>query len=304
MSKKSNASNATYVTRIDVALSTKMLSDLKEQGFAITRPQYTIFSARKRGVSCTLYDSGKLVVQGKDKEEFIEFYLEPHVLGSFSYTNQELMVDQKARIGIDEAGKGDFFGPLCVAGVFADAEGISGLLKIGVGDSKNFSDKRILEMAKQIRHHYVHSIVKINPLKYNELYAKFGNLNHLLAWGHATAIENLVNETGCQSVILDQFASERVVLQALERKNLDLDVTQRTKGEEDPVVAAASILAREAFVVGISQLEEKYGVNIPKGASKQVIEAGKLFVRKYGKDALGEVGKLHFKTLDDIFSNR
>lgn len=290
----------TFVTKIDLCLAAKLLDDLKDQGFEITKPQYTVFSAKKKGLNCTLYESGKLMVQGRETPQFMEFYLEPQIIGNFEYSYAETLLDTTARIGIDEAGKGDFFGPLCVAGVHAKEEAIAELKKIGVKDSKSMADKTILKLAKEIRKLCKVSVVRISPLKYNLLYAKFRNLNHLLAWGHSAAIEALFNETQCKNVIIDQFASEHVVISAIKKKKLEINLTQRHKGEEDIVVAAASIIARQEFITNLEKLEEKWGTALPKGASQKVIEAGKKFLRKYGKDKLHEVGKCHFKTYQDI----
>jgi ribonuclease HIII len=296
-----------FVTTIDTALSGKLIHDLKDQGFEISTPPYTHFSAKKKGVSCTLYHSGKLTVQGKEMRQFIEFYLEPTVLKTFTFTHQEHYqgtheLDLTARIGIDESGKGDFFGPLCIAGVFAEGASISRLKQLGVRDSKTLNDNAINRIAENIRKEFDYQIVKINPLKYNELIVQFGNLNKLLAWGHATTIEQLSEKTNCKKVIIDQFANEYVVLNALKRKKLSLDLTQRHKGEEDVVVAAASILARSAFVQGLDQLEKQFGIELPKGASQRTIAAGRQFIRTHGREKLGEVGKLHFKTLDSILA--
>lgn len=292
----------TFVAQVDPSLATQLQRDLDEQGFSFATPPHTIFSAKKKGVSCTLYQSGKLVVQGKEKGEFIEFYLEPHILKTFTYTHSTPVEPQEntARIGIDESGKGDFFGPLCIAGVFAKEEDIAKLQELGVRDSKTMTDKTILSLARKIREKFTHQIVKINPKKYNELYHSFANLNKLLAWGHATTIENLVEKTSCKNVIIDQFASEHVVISALQRKKIELNLTQRHKGEEDVVVAAASILAREAFLLGLSQLEKNFQSELPKGASKKTIAAGRKFVSEHGKEKLPEVAKMHFKTLDSI----
>lgn len=300
---------STYVVNIDTKLAEKLSNLLSDQGFALTAPQYTLFSAKKSGVSCTLYTSGKLVVQGKEMAEFIEFCLEPF-LGDFgfSYPKQEKQPDEanqqaespEGRIGIDESGKGDFFGPLCIAGVFAKPENIGKLKGMGVKDSKAMSDSAILKLAKSIRAECHHHIVKINPQKYNELYSKFGNLNHLLAWGHATVIEHLVAKTECRNIVVDQFADERVVLTALKRKSLELNVLQRHRAEEDVVVAAASILARETFLLGLEALSREFGIALPKGASAATIKAGKLLVEKHGVEALRQVGKLHFKTYQAI----
>lgn len=289
-----------FVTTVDITIANKLRQDLENQGFDISTPAYTIFAAKKKGVSCTLYQSGKLTVQGKESPAFLEFYLEPEILGSFDTTYPELQLNQTARIGIDESGKGDFFGPLCIAGVYAAGEGVLKLKKMGVKDSKTLTDASILKIAAKIRANCVHHIVRINPLKYNELYLQFKNLNLLLAWGHATTIEQLVLKTGCSTVHIDQFAAKSVVINALKRKKLNVDLSQKHRGEEDLVVAAASILAREAFLNGLRELGEQFGVTLPKGASSKTIEIGKELVRKMGPEVLNNVGKLHFKTIDSI----
>lgn len=296
--------NSSFTASIDTALCERLKEDLKAQDFEITTPQHTLFSAKKKGVSCTLYKTGKLLVQGKEMGSFIEFYLEPNILKTFTHTYPEsdIHTDLTPRIGIDESGKGDFFGPLCVAGVFAEGEGFNNLKKLGVKDSKQLDDTKISKIAPLIQRDFVHHIVKINPPKYNELILKFRNLNKLLAWGHATTIENLYQKTNCLQVTIDQFADEHVVLTALDRKKLDLNVTQRHRGEEDIVVAAASILARYAFIEGLAMLEKKYGQAFPKGASKMTIEAGRKFVDRYGEADLNLVGKTHFKTIKSILS--
>jgi len=292
----------TFVATIDLALAPKLKADLEEQGFEMAQPAYTLFSAQKQGISCTLYTSGKLTVQGKGKDDFIAYYLEPEILKSLAYTYPEIGVDMTAHIGVDEAGKGDFFGPLCIAGVQADEDGIKKLLALGVKDSKRMGDKNILSMASKIRPAFAHSIIRIFPLKYNELYKNFKNLNRLLAWGHSTAISELVERTGCQEALIDQFADESLVLNALKQKKLSIKLTQRPRAEEDPVVAAASILARAAFVEGIETLSKEAGFELPKGAANHVIEAGRKLIQKHGGDSLGKFAKLHFKTTNEILS--
>lgn len=302
MNKKTPAGSkpTTFVTKIDLGLAPKLLGDLKNQGFEISKPQYTVFSAKKKGLNCTLYESGKLMIQGKETPQFMEFYIEPEILGNFEYSYAELNIDKSGRIGIDEAGKGDFFGPLCVAGVYAEGDTISDLKNIGVKDSKNMNDKNILKLAKEIRNRCEVTVIRMNPLKYNELYGKFKNLNQLLAWGHSTAIENLVSKTKCKNVIIDQFAAERVVISALEKKKLEVNLTQRHRGEEDIVVAAASIIARDEFVNELERLGKKWEMTLPKGASRQVVQAGVKFLQRFGKEKLPEVGKCHFKTYQDV----
>jgi ribonuclease HIII len=289
-----------FVTQVNVKLSEKLLIDLKQQGFEISRPDYTIFSAKKPGVTCIFYQSGKMVVQGKERGAFIEFYLEPEIIKTFKYTNPMVGMDLTARIGIDESGKGDFFGPLCIAGVYANDDDFGKLQSIGVRDSKLISDANIYKIAEKIKTNFMHHIVKINPAKYNQIYPSFKNLNKLLAWGHATTIELLVEKSKCRKVIIDQFADESVVITALRRKELKVELTQRHKAEEDPIVAAASILARHAFLDGLDKLGKEIGIPLPKGSAASAVSAGKKIFERYGEEGLLKVCKEHFKVLDLI----
>lgn len=295
---------APFVAQIDLALTEKMRSDLIEQGFSISAPQYTLFQAKKVGVSCTLYTSGKLVVQGKEMAAFIQFYLEPEILHTFEFGYPVVPEEGESHMGSDESGKGDYFGPLCIATVYSPKEKIHELATMGVKDSKKLSDPTILALAKKIIAQFDHHIIKIGPLKYNELITKFGNLNFLLAWAHATAIEALLQKTGSSQVIIDRFAHESVMMKALKQKNIDLsrlEVIQRTGGEADLVVAAASVVARATFVQELKQLSSLVHHQLPKGANHHCIEIGKKIVQEQGKEALGRVAKLHFKTTQAIF---
>lgn len=289
-----------FTVKIDLSLAPKLESDLQEQGFAISRPPYTIFSAKKKGISCTLYESGNLTVQGKEIAPFIEFYLEPEIVKEFRFSHPEALLDLTPRIGLDEAGKGDFFGPLCIAAVYADEEGIKKLQKWGVRDSKRFSDSSISKLAKKIRAEFPYTVIRLFPQKYNELHLKFKNLNRLLAWAHVAALGDLSKKTGCRKAILDQFAEKGVAESALKQKKLSIDLEQRVRGEEDLVVAAASILARAAFLDGLELLSREYEVSLPKGAAPRVIEVGQKLVAQFGPEVLEKVAKVHFKTTSQI----
>lgn len=292
--------SSSFVVELDLALAPKLEEDLNNQGFVFSKPAHTHFQAKKKGLSVTLYLSGKLMVQGKGYKEFIENYLEPEILKTFNFGYEHLNYDLSPRIGVDESGKGDFFGPLCVAGVFASGDGIKKLAEIGVKDSKKLSDSSITKIAQKIRKDFLYHIVKIGPQKYNELYEKFGNLNLLLGWGHATVIDHLLEKTSCEKVVIDQFAAESVVINALKQKKKQAVLMQRPRAEEDLVVAAASILARASFVEGLDRLGKEISLKLPKGASKLVIEMGKLAVKKYGPEILEKISKSHFKTTNEI----
>ncbi len=289
-----------FSATINLQLAPKLKEDLIEQGFELSKPPYTIFSAKKKGVSCTLYESGKIIVQGKEMEPFIEFYLEPEILKEFRFSHAESLLDLTPRMGMDEAGKGDFFGPLCVAALYADSDGIKKLLEWGVRDSKRFSDESILKLASKIRPAYAYTVIRLFPAKYNELYAKFKNLNRLLGWAHIAALADLSQKTGCKEAILDQFADKGVVERQLAQKKLDVRLLQKVRGEEDLVVAGASILSRAAFLDGIKQLSEEYGIAIPKGASASVKAVAKALISKLGPDVLTKVAKTHFKTANEL----
>ncbi len=289
-----------FVVQIDLERAEKLRAGLESQGFTLTQPPYTLFQGKKKGVSCTLYTSGKLTVQGSEMKEFIEFYLEPEILHVFAFGYENLSADLTPRMGVDEAGKGDFFGPLSVAGVYADEKQIPLLGKMGVKDSKKLNDRTIIEIAHKIRKECAYHIVQIGPKRYNELYAQFGNLNLLLGWGHATVIENLIDKTGCTRVIIDKFAAEYIVESALKKKKREATLIQRTHAEEDLVVAAASILARANFLEGMAKLEEMWHLPFPKGAGPKIKEVGRLLVKKHGREILQEVAKVHFKTSREI----
>ncbi|MBX7134541.1 MAG: ribonuclease HIII [Fimbriimonadaceae bacterium] len=196
-------------------------------------------------------------------------------------------------IGVDESGKGDYFGPLVVAACFVGPEHIAEL--DGVKDSKKLTDKQSHAIAAKIRATCPHSIIAIGPAKYNELYTKFANLNKLLAWGHARAIENVLELRPCSLVISDQFADPAGLKRQLFAKGKEVTLESRVRAEADIAVAAASILARAEFLRRLERLGLDFGIELPKGAGN-VIPTAKRFVEKYGREKLGEVAKLHFKT--------
>ena len=206
-------------------------------------------------------------------------------------------------IGIDESGKGDYFGPLVIAAVFVDATTQGELRLMNVRDSKKISDGRVLELAPDIKTVCPHSVIAIGPKKYNELYTKIKNLNRLLAWGHAKALENLLERgVTCERAISDQFGDERLILNALQEKGRRIVLEQRTKAESDLAVAAASVLARAEFLLRLKRLSEEVGTTLPKGASPTVELAAKMIIKKHGRERLDSVAKLHFKTTQSILA--
>jgi len=199
------------------------------------------------------------------------------------------------RIGTDESGKGDYFGPLVVAGFFCPEGQDEALRELGVRDSKRLSDNRVREVAETLKTGYVHAVVAIGPERYNALYRSFRNLNKLLAWGHARAIENILAAVDCRRAVTDQFGDERFVKDALLKMGKSIALEQRPRAEEDAAVAAASILARAEFLKRLHFLSRDFGLELPKGASAAVEAAAVEFLRRHGRDALDKVAKTHFK---------
>ena len=280
---------------------------LRERSWKFRPVSYARYAAEKEKLNVVFYESGKLVVQGRATREFVEFTLEPEILkearlGYEEVLNPDLLLP---RIGVDESGKGDFFGPLCVAGVYVNETVIKAWQDKGIRDSKNISsDKKIAELAELIRETpgCVTSVVPVGNEAYNRLYQSFKSVNKLLAWGHARVIENLMGQRHRMNppparAISDQFAASKdVVGKALMGLGREIELVQRHKAESDVAVAAASILARDEFVTRLAVLGKQFGVVLPKGASAAVDQAAKEFVVKNGAEVLGGVAKLHFRT--------
>jgi ribonuclease HIII len=204
---------------------------------------------------------------------------------------------EPGRIGSDESGKGDFLGPLVIAAFFMPEGQDEVLRELGVKDSKRTSDARCREIAETLKRAYPHhSVVTIGPEKYNELWAKLRNLNRLLAWGHARAIENVLERVPAGKAVTDQFGDERFVRNALLQKGREIELVQMPRAEEDMAVAAASILARAEFLARLHALSREVGMELPKGASDRVEAAAVRLVRAKGPDILARVAKTHFKT--------
>jgi len=284
---------------------------LAKRDFESAAVPHAVYSFKRPGLSVTWYESGKLLAQGKGTREFIEFTLEPEVLGQAAFADAlDAQPEQlEPRIGVDESGKGDFFGPLVVAGVYVNEPVARALDSLGVKDSKAItSDKKIAALAKGIRETpgCAHSIVPIGNATYNRLHQSMRNVNKILAWGHARVIENLLGQRDRMNpaplrAVSDQFArSKATVKSALMEHGRQLELVQMHKAESDIAVAAASILARAVFVDRLAALGQEFDLELPKGASSRVDAAGTAFLKKHGMAKLGQAAKLHFRTTQKI----
>ncbi len=296
-----------YVCNLTEAQGAALETLLRERGWNFSTLAYAHWKASHpvEKVNAALYLSGKLSVQGGGTADFVSFILEPEILHTFTFGQEpetESPVDPHG--GIDESGKGDFFGPLAVAGVCVDAGTGAKLREIGCCDSKLIkSSKKIMEIARKIRSAVPgrYAVVLIGPEAYNQLYAKVGNLNRLLAWGHARVIENLLEKVpDCPRMLSDKFADERLIQRALLTRGRGIRLDQRVRAESDVAVAAASILAREQFLLGVEKLEKELNVTLPRGAGSQVKTTGRMLLEKFGAEVFSRCAKTHFKTYQEL----
>jgi len=295
-----------YTAKLTEAQAAALKTWLVAHGYKFRQVPYARFAGEKEKTNVVFYESGKLVVQGKGTQEFVEFVLEPEILhearlGYETVLNPELLLP---RLGVDESGKGDFFGPMCIAGAYLNESVVNAWKGVGVRDSKDIADKRIKELAEMIRKTpgCVSTVVPVGNEAYNRLFHKMRSVNSILAWGHARVIENLMllkyqmNPPPVRA-ISDQFAhSKDVVATALMSLGKSIELVQKHKAEADLAVAAASILARNEFVTRLDSMGKKYGMVFPKGASAAVDAAAKEFVARHGAENLPKVAKMHFRT--------
>ena len=287
---------------------------LTEQDYQVSNPirnefSYQIsISDKKDKVTLLVFfgkKGNKLVLQG-NKELNLYKDINNLIFGKKFFSDERPEEEPSyPYIGTDESGKGDYFGPLVVAGVFVTPEASRSLRMIGIRDSKELSDYQIEQIAYEIKRNQEvkFDVVLISPEKYNQLYEKMGNLNRLMGWAHAKVIENLLNKCDAGEAISDKFGNEKIILDSLQERGRTINLKQLTKAERFSAVAAASILARESIINWFKIQSRKYKIEIPKGSSSEVESKARLFLEKYGADTLSKLVKLHFKTSKKVFNN-
>lgn len=292
-------------------LSSFSVHDFKEISYGI---QFTVLQKGSSVGTIRIYRNNKGVVkydysQLKDESKRLQVAHALQGNGELE-SNDQIEPDNslfwKASIGTDESGKGDYFGPLVTAAVYVDERTKTILDRSGIQDSKKINDTRIFELANVIKkfcpNQYV--VIEIPPNTYNDLYIQFKNegknLNVLLAWSHAKAIEELLDKVKCDIAISDQFADEKFILSKLQEKGRSITLIQEHKAERYTSVAAASILARARFLEKIKRLGQEFSMEFSKGASNLVVQQAKKFVETHGIDSLRRVAKLHFKTTEQV----
>ncbi len=260
--------------------------------------QYVVFRLRSpQGSIAIMYFSGKLVFQGK--EDFTS------VISTFKQEESSEDNEFKPHMGVDEVGKGDYFGPLVVVSCFVTEEFYKKVKILGFGDSKKFSDKRISKLFDTVKDYpYYYSSI-VHPKEYNKMTIKYKNASLLLAKQHSIVIENGIKDLEskgivCNHIVIDQFSSAKSrITNELGEYGRKYEVVQYHKGESDVAVACASVIARGIFVKEWEKMNKEYDFVFPKGASN-VIDNAKLFVSRYGKKELEKVAKVSFKTTKDV----
>ena len=300
------AALTSYTCKLTDEQAAQLEAYLLERDYEMREVPHTRFAGHRDKLNVNFYNSGKLLVQGRGTREFVEFVLEPEILkearlGYEAEINPDFI---RPRLGVDESGKGDFFGPLVVAGVYVNESVVRYWQEKGIKDSKRVtSDKRIGELAKIIRETpgCIWTVVPIGPEAYNRMHNKMRTVNKMLAWGHARVIENLMKRRvemvpPPERAISDQFArSKSIVANALMELGRGIELIQRHKAEDDLAVAGASILARHEFVQKMAKLSEKVDKTLPKGGGTQVDITARELVSQQGEAVLGQVAKVHFR---------
>ncbi|MBI4625894.1 MAG: ribonuclease HIII [Verrucomicrobia bacterium] len=299
---------ASYTIKLDDLQMEKLRAILEARGWTPFDVAYTrfAFKADHLRVNVSAYTSGKVVVAGKGTEDFVRDVVEPEVTGAAKLGYDEVLHPDwfEPHAGLDESGKGDFFGPVIAATVIAHKPAIESWIQAGVKDSKKIAETQILKLDRVIRatHGVAVRTCFCGMPKYNELMSRPGaNLNRLLAWQHATALEQALAARRVPWGLLDQFSKQPLTQRELAKKGVkDFDLRMRTKAEEDPVVAAASVVARAEFVRQMHALSKKFGAKLQKGAGPLVKEQATQIMAQFGARALGEFAKLHFRTAYEV----
>jgi ribonuclease HIII len=290
---------SSYTLKLSGEQMEKLGFALKNRNWPTRTVQYAKYAFDGELVKVVAYESGKLVVQGRNTENFVTNILEPEVTGEFLLGYEEVNNPEwfEPHAGLDESGKGDLFGPVVTACVVGDGDMVRSWMDTGIRDSKTITDGAILKMAKQIKatQGVVIKVAYTSMPKYNELYKKFdSNLNKFLAWLHGRSLNDALDVKKPEWGLLDQFTKQPLVQKHLNHKNFELKM--RTKAEDDPVVAAASIVARATWLQQMKKLEEFAGEKLPKGSGAQAKEKAKSIYEKFGEEKMNEFCKLHFKT--------
>lgn len=297
-----------YTVKLDEDQLEKLsaLCDHRLYGYYFVDHTLFAFKAKREEVNIVAYKSGKVVIQGKGTEDFVRNTIEAEITGAAELGYEEIHHPEwfEPHAGLDEAGKGDFFGPLVSCCVIADGDMVRQWREKGVKDSKSLTDGSILRLEKMILSTKGVVVKKMfaGMNRYNEMMARPGaNLNKLLAWYHSKALQAALEvRSDIEWGLLDQFCKTPLTQQELKKAGVKFDLRMRTKAESDPVVAAASICARAEFVRQMHKLSTEMGEELKKGAGALVKAQAQELVNKLGAHRLKDFAKVHFKTAYEV----
>lgn len=267
-------------------------------------PAGAIFTAKTGNSSITAYKSGKVLFQGKGAEvEAVKWgNTTAPIKKQISKTKAVLPPNfsELSVIGSDEAGTGDYFGPMTVVAAYVKKEQIPLLKELGVRDSKDLTDQKIISLAQQLIKITPYSLLVLHNEKYNTFQERGMTQGKMKALLHNKAILNVLNKLSPEKpdgILIDQFVEKNTYYKhiANEKAIANENVYFSTKGEGVHVaVAAASIIARYAFLKQMDKLSETVGMTIPRGAGKQVDIAAASIIKKHGVKGLHSIAKTHF----------
>lgn len=266
-------------------------------------PPHAYYQLKLPSLSVTAYHSGKVVLQGSNVDAFIQ----KHDLTASKSTKKPKAATNGlpegfsnwSVIGSDEVGTGSYFGPLTVACAFVSESQIKELQQLGVKDSKNLTDAQIQEIVPKIKALIPYKLLTLWPEKYNEV-QQTKNLNEMKALLHNQAIKLLyqqLNPETVQAILIDEFCTQKNYYHYLKEETTPLkSITYfKTKGESHHIaVAAASMIARNAFLTGLQTLSKEYGYKLLSGAHTDVDQLASKILEYDGMEVLSKVAKLHF----------
>jgi len=282
-------------------------------------PPYAIFQVKDFDCVTTLYESGKVMFQGIGADIEASFWTEQErvlnnkIIDTSSKDKEKKEKDKKdehkvfineSSVGSDEVGTGDYFGPLVVTASFVSKENISFMQDLGVRDSKKLTDDKIIQIAPKLIKKIPHTTIVLSNKEYNDYHSTDVNMNKIKAILHNKCLLSVIKKDNVSysKIVVDQFEPEKSyyahIAKVPERVT---NITFMTKAEDQCMsVAASSIISRYIFLKEMKKLSERFGIEMPLGASSMVDEVGATLVTKHGKDILKEIAKLNFKNTEKI----
>ncbi|GIN60215.1 ribonuclease HIII [Robertmurraya siralis] len=275
-----------------------------EPYLSTANPPGSVFCAKASQCTITAYKSGKVLFQGSNSEGEASKWGNPAEKQDSSKPKTSGILpphfESLSVIGSDEVGTGDYFGPITVVAAYVRKEQIPLFKELGVKDSKNLKDDAIEVIAKQIKEIIPFSLLTLHNKKYNQLQQKGMSQGKIKALLHNQAIGHVLDKIAPEkpeAILIDEFAKKEIYYQYLKGQSVvhKENVFFSTKAEGVHLaVAAASIIARYAFVRHFENLSKEAGFTIPKGAGPAVDKAAARLIKDKGEKALPKFVKLHF----------